>query len=118
MLDLSVVMGDTMQDTKDYCESTVEFADFTFDRQKAVCYGLQNNAGGTTTIINFASERLADRFRNAYLRELNIKIIQNKAQLICFADYQTVMCKSNDDPRVQSLHYNRDYMMGTLSHLM
>lgn len=112
-------MGDTMQDVQDdYGESTVEFADFTFDRQKAVCYGLQNNAGGTTTIINFASERLADRFRTAYLNELNIRIIQNEAQLICFADYDTVMRKSQDDPRVQSLHYNRDYMMGTLGHMM
>lgn len=114
-----IAMGDTMQDVQeDYGESTVEFADFTFDNQKAVCYVLQNNAGGTTTIINFASERLADRFRAAYLRDLNIRIIQNEAQLICFADYDTVMRGSQDDPRVQALHYNRDYMMGTLGHMM
>lgn len=112
-------MGDTMQDAQeDYGESKMEFADFTFDRQKAVCYGLQNNAGGTTTIINFASQKLADRFRSAYLRDLEIRIIQNEAQLICFADYETVMRQSQDDPRVQSLHYNRDYMMGTLGHMV
>ena len=40
-------------------ESTVDYADFTFERQKVVCYGLQNNIGGTTTILNFPSLRLA-----------------------------------------------------------
>lgn len=101
-----------------YEESQMEFADFIFDRQKVVCYGLCNNAGGATTILNFPSVRMADAFREAYLRQRNFRIVQNEAQLICLTDYDTVMRRSEDDPRVRCLTYGRDYMMGTLAHVM
>ena len=100
-----------------YRESQVEFADFIFDRQKVVCYGLQNTAGGTATLLNFPTPRLAAAFRRAYLGARSFQIIENEAQLICLADYDTVMRKSDDDPRVRALRYNRDFMMGTLAHL-
>lgn len=99
-------------------ESTMEFADFIFERQKVVCYGLRNTAGGTTTILNFPSAALADSFRSAFLDNRNFRIVQNEAQLVCLADYDTVMRKSDDDPRVRYLHYSRDFMMGTLAHIM
>lgn len=102
---------------QDFRESTMIFADFTFDRQKVVCYGLQNNAGGATTVLNFPSVTTADAFREAFLNQRNFQIVQNDAQLICLKDYDTVMRKSEDDPRVRWLNYNRDFMMGTLSHL-
>jgi hypothetical protein len=100
-----------------YRESIVEFADFAFEREKVVCYGLQNNGGGTTTVFNFPSQQLAQSFREAFLCERNFKIVQNDAQLICFADYDRVMRKLDDDPRVRYLNYNRDFMMGTLAHI-
>lgn len=101
---------------QDYDESTMAFADFIFERQKVVCYGLQNNAGGTTTILNFPSPRLADAFRDAFLHGRNFKIVQNAAQIICLADYDTVMRRSDNDQRVRCLTYSRDFMMGTLTH--
>lgn len=99
-------------------ESTVDYADFTFERQKVVCYGLQNNIGGTTTILNFPSLRLAREFRAAFLDDRSYRIIQNKAQLICLTDYATVMRNSDEDTRVRTLTFHRDYMMGTLAHAM
>ncbi|EDM70313.1 hypothetical protein RAZWK3B_06472 [Roseobacter sp. AzwK-3b] len=99
-------------------ESALEFANFIFDRKKVVCYGLQNAAGGTTTILNFPTASLADAFRTAFLEGRNFRIVQNGAQIICLADYETVMRCSSDDPRVQPLRYSRDYMMGTLSHMV
>lgn len=98
-------------------ESTMEFADFNFDRQKVVCYALQNNAGGTTTILNFPSEKIAGNFREAFLHKRTFRLVQNGAQLICLTDYDTVMRKSADDPRIRYLNYNRDFMMGTLAHV-
>lgn len=103
---------------RSFSESTMEFADFTFEMQKVVCYGLRNNAGGTTTILNFPSVTLADEFRACYLDRASFKIIQNDAQLICLADYDTVMDRSDGDPRVRCLKYSRDFMMGTLAHAM
>ena len=99
-------------------DSRVEFADFTFELQKVVCYGLQNSAGGTTTVLNFPSQRLAEQFRDAFLKGRNFKIVQNQAQLICLADYSSVMRGSDDDPRVRYLNYSRDFMSGTLAHVM
>ena len=84
---------------KDFEESLVEFADFSFDRQKVACYGLQNNAGGTTTVLNFPSVGLADEFREAFLCERTFQVLQNDAQVICFADYDTVMRRSNKTAR-------------------
>lgn len=98
-------------------ESTIEYADFAFERRKVVCYGLLNNAGGTTTVLNFPSVILADKFRDAFLRDRNFHIVQNDAQVICLADYDKVMRKSDADPRVRHLNYNRDFMMGTLAHV-
>lgn len=100
-----------------YRESTIEFANFTFERQKVVCYGLQNKAGGSTTILNFPTERLATAFREVFLEARKFQTFQNEAQLICMAEYDRVMRKSDDDARVHHLSYNRDFMMGTLSHL-
>ncbi|MEW9919111.1 hypothetical protein AB2B41_05830 [Marimonas sp. MJW-29] len=94
----------------------MEFADFTFEKQKVVCYGLLNNAGGTTTILNFSSAELADEFRATFLEDRDFRIIRNDAQLICLADYDTVMRRSDGDPRVRCLKYSRDFMMGTLAH--
>ena len=102
---------------QDFEESAMEFADFTFERQKVVCYGLQNNAGGTTTIFNFPTARLADEFRGAFLRKRTFPIIQNDAQLVCLADYDRIMRPCEDDLRVRTLNYSRDYMMGTLAHV-
>ena len=103
---------------KSFGESTMEFANFTFERQKVVCYGLKNNAGGTSTVLNFPSAKLADVFCEAFLRKRNIQYVQNDAQLICLTDYDTVMQESEEDDRVRHLHYNRDFMMGTLAHVM
>ncbi len=97
-------------------ESRVEYADFTFDRVKVVCYGMMNTAGGNTTILNFPSTALADEFRWAFLEDRNFHILQNDAQLICLADYDTVMRKPDQDPRVRPLKYSREFMMGTLDH--
>ena len=102
----------------DYTESEVEFADFTFERQKVVCYGLRNRAGGDTTVLNFCSRRAAQAFRSAFLQERSFDILQNDAQIICLTDYDTLMRRSNDDPRVRCLNYSRDFMMGTLAHVM
>lgn len=102
---------------QDFQESVMEFANFTFQRQKVVCYGLRNTAGGTTTVLNFPTPRLADEFRDSYLCRRNFKIIPNDAQLVCFADYDRVMRLCDDDPRVRPLNYNRDFMMGTLAHI-
>lgn len=101
-----------------YTESTMEFADFTFERKKVVCYGLKNNAGGTTTILNFPSVRIANEFREAFLHKRTFQVVQNDAQLICFTDYDRVMRGSEDDPRILFLNYSRDFMMGTLAHAM
>ena len=100
-----------------YLESIIEFADFTFERQKVVCYGLQNKAGGTTTILNFPSARLMQEFSQAFLSDRRFQIIQNGAQIICLAEYDRVMQKSDNDPRVHYLNYSRDFMMGTLAHI-
>jgi hypothetical protein len=102
---------------KSYEESTVEFASFIFERQKVVCYGLLNNAGGNTTVLNFPSESAAVSFQLAFIDKQNFQLVQNDAQLICFADYETVMRKSEDDARVRHLNYSRDFMMGTLAHV-
>lgn len=100
-----------------YSENTMEFADFMFERQKVVCYGLKNNIGGTTTILNFPSRELAEEFTAAFLLDRAFEIVQNDAQIICLADYDRVMRLSGDDPRVRFLNYNRDFMMGTLAHV-
>ncbi len=102
---------------KSFQESTVEFASFIFERQKVVCYGLLNNAGGTTTILNFPDDNLALSFQLSCLDKRNFQLMQNGAQLICFADYETVMRNSEDDARIRHLNYTRDFMMGTLAHV-
>lgn len=99
-------------------ESTMEFATLVFETQKVVCYSLHNNAGGTMTVMNFPSRELADLFRATCLSDRNFQIIQNDAQIACMTDYDTVMRRSQDDPRIKSLTYSRDFMMGTLSHIM
>ena len=99
-----------------FSDSKIEYADFAFERKKVVCYGLLNNAGGATTVLNFPNSKLANCFCDAFLRDRNFQTLQNDAQLICLANYDTVMRKSEDDPRVCFLKYNRDFMMGTLSH--
>lgn len=98
-------------------ESKIEYADFAFERGKVRCYGLLNNAGGNTTVLNFPSVKLADNFQDAFLRDRTFHTLQNDAQVICLADYDTVMRGSDKDPRVKHLKYNRDFMMGTLSHV-
>ncbi|MDJ0822814.1 MAG: hypothetical protein QNJ09_13515 [Paracoccaceae bacterium] len=103
---------------QDFDQSKIEYAGFIFDRRKVACYGMINNAGGTTTVLNFASSDLASSFCCAFLEDRNFGIVKNDAQVICLADYDTVMRKSNDDPRVKSLNYSRDFMMGTLAHVM
>lgn len=103
---------------QDFQESTMEFADFTFERQKVVCYGLCNAAGGITTVLNFPTAALAGEFCAAFLEERNFQTIRNDAQLICLAEYDRVMNRSDDDPRVQPLKYCRDFMMGTLAHVV
>lgn len=97
-------------------ESLMEYGSFLFERQKVVCYGLQNTAGGTTTILNFPCTNSARQFQAAFLADRNFEVLQNQAQLLCMADYDTVMRKSDLDPRVKYLTYNRDFMMGTLAH--
>lgn len=101
----------------EFVESALEFANFTFESNKVICYGLKNKAGGTTTILNFPSDGVADAFDRAFLRGRNFDIIHNGAQIICLTDYDTVMRKSDHDPRVRTLHYSRDYMMGTIAHM-
>lgn len=103
---------------QDFEESKIEFADFSFDRQKVACYGLNNNAGGATTVLNFPSVLLADEFKEAYLEDRSFMVAQNKAQIVCFADYETVMRRSDEDARVRLLQYNRDFMMGSLAQLV
>lgn len=98
-------------------ESKVEYAGFAFERSKVVCYGLVNNAGGSTTVFNFPSVKLADRFQSAFLADSDFQTLQNDAQVICLTDYDTVMRKSLEDPRIRYLSYNRDFMMGTISHI-
>ncbi|WP_223428957.1 hypothetical protein [Tateyamaria pelophila] len=83
----------------------IEFADFTFELKKVVCYGFRNNAGGTTTVLNFSSVGAAHEFREAFLQTRNFLVIRNDAQLICMTDYESVMRKSEDDPRVRFLHF-------------
>lgn len=99
-------------------ESRVEYADFAFERQKVVCYGLLNTAGGATTILNFPSAALAQTFCAAFLQHRGFRVLRNDAQVICLADYERVMRNSEHDPRVRSLKYSRDYMTGTLAHAM
>lgn len=103
---------------RDFQESTMEFATLIFERQKVVCYSLHNNAGGTMTVMNFPSQRLADDFRAAVLSDRNFLIVQNEAQIACMTDYDTVMRMSVDDPRIKPLTYSRDFMMGTLTHVV
>ncbi len=100
-----------------YSENTLEYADFMFERQKVVCYGMKNNAGGATTILNFPSRALAAEFADAFLHDRAFEIMANDAQIICMAEYDRVMRLSGDDPRVRFLNYCRDYMMGTLAHV-
>ena len=97
-------------------ESTIEFANFNFERQKVVCYGLKNHSGGATTVFNFPTLALASKFRQNFLQNRDFETIQNAAQIICLADYDRVMRRSDNDPRVRCLHYNREFMMGTLAH--
>ena len=99
------------------CESTIEYAGFIFDRRKVACYGMINKAGGITTVLNFDSTEVAASFCGAFLEDRNFRIVTNDAQVICLADFDTVMRRSNDDPRVQQLNYCRDFMMGTLAHV-
>lgn len=103
---------------ENFSESKVEYADFAFERRKVACYGMINTAGGATTVLNFPSALLADEFSGAFLKDRNFQFFQNDAQLICLADYDTVMRKSHDDPRIRYLNYNRDFMTGTLAHVM
>ena len=98
-------------------ESLMEYASFLFERQKVVCYCLQNTAGGTTTILNFQNSKLAAQFHAQFLADRNFEVVHNQAQLLCMADYDTVMRRSARDPRVKYLTYNREFMMGTLSHV-
>ena len=98
-------------------DSRIEYADFTFECSKVVCYGLLNRAGGTTTILNFQSVRLADLFEETFLTDRNFQVVRNEAQVICLTDYDTVMRKSGDDPRIRFMTHNRDFMTGTLAHL-
>jgi hypothetical protein len=98
-------------------ESMMEYASFLFERQKVVGYCLQNAAGGTITILNFSSPELARQFKMTFLSDRNFEVVRNQAQLLCLADYDTVMRKSDYDPRVKYLTYNREFMMGTLSHV-
>lgn len=98
-------------------ESKIEYADFVFDRKKVACYGMINNAGGSTTVLNFPSIELADEFRGAFLADRSFPFFRNLAQLICLADYDTVMHESDNDPRVRYLNYNRNFMLGTLDHV-
>ncbi|MGA9254688.1 MAG: hypothetical protein WBV78_06040 [Roseobacter sp.] len=114
---VDVAIHSGLRSMQSFDESKIEYADFAFERGKVVCYGLLNNAGGTTTVLNFPSVKLAEKFRVAFLRDRNFQIMQNAAQVICLADYDTVMRKSDKDPRVRYLNYNRDFMMGTLTHL-
>lgn len=102
---------------QNFDESRIEYADFAFEREKVVCYGLLNNAGGQTTVLNFPSVSLADAFHDAFLRDRNFQSVKNDAQVICFADYDRVMQRSEEDPRVRCLKYSRDFMMGTLEHV-
>lgn len=99
-------------------ESRIEYADFAFERRKVVCYGLLNTAGGRTTILNFPSAKLADEFFEAFLSDRNFQIIRNDAQVICLADYDSVMRNSDHDPRVRQIQYTREFMTGTLAHAM
>ena len=101
----------------EFVESALEFANFTFEREKVVCYGLQNAGGRTTTILNFPSEHLADVFHEAFLLGRNFDIVHNGAQIICLTDYDTVMRRSDDDPRVRTLRYSRDYLMDTVAQM-
>lgn len=98
-------------------ESRIEFADFAFERQKVACYGLRNNGGGATTVLNFPSKTLADAFYDSFLRDRRFEIFHNHAQVICLTDYEHVMRRTYDDPRIRHMNYNRDFMMGTLEHL-
>jgi len=97
-------------------ESRIEYADFIFDCAKVVCYGLRNTAGGSTTVLNFPTPDLAETFSDAFLRERQFQTLRNGAQVICLAEYDRVMRRSDSDPRVRALSYNRDFMMGTLAH--
>jgi len=99
-------------------ESTIEFADFAFERQKVACYGLQNNGGGATTVLNFPSKSLADDFHDSFLKNRHFNVFRNEAQIICLTGFERVMRLSNDDPRIRHLKYNRNFMMGTLEHLV
>ncbi|PUB13181.1 hypothetical protein [Yoonia sediminilitoris] len=100
-----------------YTESIIEFADFTFERRKVVCYGLQNKAGGTTTVLNFPTIELAAEFHGIFLSGRNFLIVENGAQIICLAEFDRVMQNAGDDPRVRFQNYDRNYMMGTLAHM-
>jgi len=75
-------------------ESMMEYASFLFERQK-----------------------VAGQFHAQFLADRNFEVVQNQAQLLCMADYDTVVRKSDHDPRVKYLTYNREFMMGTLSHV-
>ena len=102
---------------KSYQESTIEFGSFIFEGQKVACYGLLNNAGGNTTVLNFPNKSAAVSFQMAFLNNRNFQLMRNNAQLICFTDYETVMRRSEDDIRIRHLNYSRDLMMGTLAHI-
>jgi len=97
-------------------ESTIEYADFAFQNRKVVCYGLLNTAGGATTVLNFSTIDLADEFSNAFLSDRSFQTVRNAAQIVCLANYDTVMRRSDHDPRVRQLCYSRDFLTGTLAH--
>lgn len=101
----------------EFYESPMEYASFIYERSKVICYGLKNNAGGTVTVLNFVNNLLADQFKSDFLTDISFEVVHNQAQLLCLSDYDTVMRRSNSDPRVKYLHYNRDFMMGTLAHV-
>ena len=101
----------------EFYESPMEYASFIYERSKVICYGLKNNAGGTVTVLNFVDRILAEQFKVEFLTDRGFEVFHNQAQLVCLSDYDTVMRRSNNDPRVKYLHYNREFMMGTLAHV-
>ena len=68
-------------------------------------------------IFNFPCSKLAAQFHEQFLADRNFEVVHNQAQLLCMADYYTVMHRSDRDPRVKYLSDNREFMMGTLSHV-
>ena len=95
----------------------MEYASFIYERSKVNCYGLNNNADGTVTVLNFVDRTLAKQFKAEFLTDRGFEVFHNQAQLVCLSDYDTVMRRSDNDPRVKYPHYKREFMMGTLAHV-